>query len=140
MQPWSSQGAPCSLGAGPGPGSCKIPLGRSWTFCDHPPVRSPVNTRNPGRSCCAETALQMPQWRNKEPIPCKEPVNHPHPEPTLPQGMFPVCLPNWGNHQRVGSGPTESTMKWISIKTYSPGVSRVAQWLRIHLPMQGTRV
>ena len=44
-------------------------------------------------------------------------VTHPHPEPTLPEGMFQVCIQNWGNHQRLGSGLIEPTVKWVSVKT-----------------------
>ena len=62
-----------------------------------------------------EAALQTLQQRNKEPIPYKMHVTHPHPEPTLPEGMFQVCIPNWGNHQRGCSGLTKPTMKWISV-------------------------
>ena len=64
-----------------------------------------------------EAALQAPQQRNKEPISCNMHVTHPHPEPTLPEGMFQVCIQNWGNHQRLGSGLIEPTVKWVSVKT-----------------------
>ena len=76
-----------------------------------------------------EAALQTPQQRNKEPISCNMHVTHPHPEPTLPEGMFQVCIPDWGNHQRLGSGLIEPTVKWISVKTHSPALHKPPFWL-----------
>ena len=46
--------------------------------------------------------------------------------------MYIKCLAHDLIHNR--------SMKNVSIKNHFSGVSRVAQWLRICLPMQGTQV
>ena len=44
------------------------------------------------------------------------------------------------NHKWKKAGMSILISNKVGIKTKSIGTSLVAQWLRIHLPMQGTRV
>ena len=49
-----------------------------------------------------------------------------------------VCLPSPQGQSEVAGSPVTMPLSWI--KNGEPGTSLVVQWLRIRLPMQGTRV